>query len=233
MIKLLEIEGEIIVGKFLERVNKFLILMDCGERILQCRLVETGRLPRLLEKNVKVACLKKEGRRKTFGDVLGVYKDGKWWLTNTNYHRYIVEKILELRLLPLPKYSKIILEYKYGDSRIDFYLDDEAKILLEVKGVSLFIGDYGYYPDAPTERGRKHILTLMRALNEGYHSYILFLSMSRAKAIRINWEIDPKFGEAFIRAIKSGVKALAVAIKFNLREIYFDGIIPIDIQKEK
>ena len=109
-------------------------------------------------------------------------------------------------------YTKVIPEYTYGDSRIDFYMekvDSGGKIekyLMEVKGCTLEIDGIGYFPDAPTERGVKHIRELIKAREAGYRTALAFvIQMAGVSEVRPYIDMQPEFGEAMEDAKKAGV----------------------------
>ena len=102
-------------------------------------------------------------------------------------------------------------ECKYGNSRFDFYLEYEGrKAFMEVKGVTLEEDGVARFPDAPTERGVKHIEELMRCMENGYDAYICFvIQMKGVTRLEPNDRTHPAFGEALRRAAKAGVQVLA------------------------
>ena len=102
-------------------------------------------------------------------------------------------------------------EYKYGDSRFDFFLEaDGRKAFMEVKGVTLEEDGIARFPDAPTERGVKHIRELIRCLDAGYEAYVFFvIQMKGVRAFEPNDRTHPAFGEALREAAKKGVQILA------------------------
>ena len=102
-------------------------------------------------------------------------------------------------------------EVTYGDSRFDFHIENgEEKWYIEVKGCTLEIDNIGYFPDAPTERGVKHIRHLIRAAEEGYRAAILFIiQMEGVAAIRPNDGTHPAFGAALRDAAAAGVEVWA------------------------
>ncbi len=101
-------------------------------------------------------------------------------------------------------------EYKFGNSRIDFYLEQGSrKILIEVKGCTLEIDGVGYFPDAPTKRGAKHLGELAGAVEQGYECYILYcIGMNGVTEVRPNRATDPEYGEAFDTALDAGVQPI-------------------------
>ena len=107
-------------------------------------------------------------------------------------------------------YDKVIPEYTYGDSRIDFYLRrGEEQTLMEVKGCTLEVEGIGYFPDAPTERGVKHLRELAKAVRDGYRAIIAFaIQMPGICEVRPNVQTHPEFGTAWEEAVKTGVEVL-------------------------
>ena len=110
-------------------------------------------------------------------------------------------------------YTKIVPEYTYGESRIDFYMEKTQsdgivqKYLMEVKGCTLEIDGVGYFPDAPTDRGVKHIRELIKAKQEGYNAALAFvIQMDGVSEVRPNVATHPEFGVAFEDAKKAGVE---------------------------
>ena len=99
-------------------------------------------------------------------------------------------------------------EYTYGDSRIDFYMERGSdKYLIEVKGCTLEVDGIGYFPDAPTERGVKHIRELIRAKKDGYHAVLAFvIQMDGISEVRANVKTHHEFGAVLDEAYKAGVE---------------------------
>lgn len=112
-------------------------------------------------------------------------------------------------------FDKVIPEYTYGDSRIDFYMErykgerEPERYLMEVKGCTLEIDGIGYFPDAPTERGIKHLRELTKAARDGYKASLAFvIQMDGVTEVRPNMETHPEFGEAWKEAQAAGVEVL-------------------------
>ena len=105
-------------------------------------------------------------------------------------------------------FDKVKPEYTYGDSRIDFYMErEDQKYLMEVKGCTLERDGIGYFPDAPTERGIKHIQELIKAKKAGFRSILAFvIQMDGVEEVRANVDTHPEFGTALDKAKKAGVE---------------------------
>lgn len=122
------------------------------------------------------------------------------------------------------KNAVIRREYTFGNSRFDFYIEDgERRAFLEVKGVTLENNGIASFPDAPTERGVKHLRELIRCVSEGYEAYVLFvIQMKEISAFTPNDETHKEFGEVLRLANDSGVKILAMDCKVKNDSIVID-----------
>ena len=196
-------------AKFLARPNRFVakVEVDGGEETVHVK--NTGRCRELLLPRVKVILSMADNpNRKTRYDLIAVEKAG---LGLVNIDSQAPNKILQ-EWLAGQGFDYIKPEYKYGDSRIDFYMERQGqKYLLEVKGCTLELDGVGYFPDAPTERGVKHIHELIKARQGGYWCGLAFvIQMPKVKEVRPNMETHPAFGEALEQAKAAGVKILMI-----------------------
>ncbi|MDD2447975.1 MAG: DNA/RNA nuclease SfsA, partial [Tissierellia bacterium] len=124
-------------------------------------------------------------------------------------------------------------EVTHGNSRYDIYFEKEInKGFIEVKGVTLESNGIARFPDAPTERGRKHVLEMIQAVKEDYIGVIFFLiQMENPKEFRLNWKMDEKFSSAVNLAMKNGVEILAYDSIVNKNRISIGQRIKIDLTK--
>ena len=199
----------IVKGTFIERPNRFVAICEINGEKEICHVKNTGRCRELLIKGVTVYLEKSHNpNRKTQYDLVSVEKNDRL----INMDSQVVNKVA-LEFLPTlfqdAKYIKP--EYKYGNSRIDFYVETEnEKILLEVKGVTLENEGVVSFPDAPTVRGVKHLKELQKAVTEGYKSYVLFVTqMSDVKYFEPNANTHPEFADELKTARDNGVIPLA------------------------
>ena len=196
-------------AKFLARPNRCVakVEVDGGEETVHVK--NTGRCRELLLPRVKVILSMADNpNRKTRYDLIAVEKAG---LGLVNIDSQAPNKILQ-EWLAGQGFDYIKPEYKYGDSRIDFYMERQGqKYLLEVKGCTLEIDGVGYFPDAPTERGVKHIHELIKARQGGYWCGLAFvIQMPKVKEVRPNIATHPAFGEALEQAKAAGVKIITL-----------------------
>ena len=199
-------------AKFISRPNRFVAQMDIKGRIERVHVKNTSRCRELLLPGSEVVLDKadKPGR-KTKYDLIAVYKQNLDWVNiDSQAPNQAVKEWLEGRPAPFQNAERIQPEYSYGKSRVDFYLEaPDRKILMEVKGCTLETNGIGYFPDAPTERGVKHLRELTAAVQEGYECYIAFLiAMPGIREVLPNTEMHPEFGTALSEAREAGVKTL-------------------------
>ncbi len=195
-------------AKFLSRPNRFIAYIELDGRIEKCHVKNTGRCRELLVEGCTVYLEHASNpQRKTRFDLIAVEKNGMLINMDSYAPNLAVGEFLP-KLFPD---SKIRAEYTYGNSRFDFYIEDNCrKILLEVKGVTLENEGVVMFPDAPTERGAKHVSELAASIDEGYEAYLLFVvQMKGVKYFTLNDKTDPKFATAVRRAAEYGVKILA------------------------
>ncbi len=218
-----------IQAEFVRRLNKFLIEVRIGNEITKAHLHDPGRLKEILTEGRKLILIEKKGKRKTNYDAILALMEN-WILIHSGYHSMLAEKILRKKLIKeLAKYEIEKREFKYGESRIDFLLANKNKCLLEVKGCTLLKNNTALFPDAPTERGRRHILELIKAKSKGYDVAILFLIMRDAEKFMPNWQIDEKFSMALKEAYEKGVKIIACKIKYGNKALHYDGELKVAV----
>ena len=208
---------------FISRPNRFIANVEIDGQIETVHVKNTGRCRELLIPGVEVMLEKSDNTaRKTAYDLVMVYKEGLGWVNiDSQMPNYLVKEWLATNPQPFEDVTTIKPEYTYGNSRFDFYMENETrKVLMEVKGVTLERNGIGYFPDAPTQRGVKHIKELIKAKKEGYDAYLAFvIQMNGIKEVRPNIDTHPEFGEALKEAEKAGVKVI-----FLLSEITRDEI---------
>ena len=199
--------GNITPGIFIDRPNRFIARVEINGRVETVHVKNTGRCRELLlpGADVWLTAPGTEGR-KTKYDLVSVRK-GNGILANIDSQapNAVVREWLDRQ-----DYDVIIPEYTYGDSRIDFFLErDGERTLMEVKGCTLEVDGIGYFPDAPTARGVKHLRELSGAAENGYHAVLAFaVQMNGINEVRPNIRTHPEFGEAWQVAVKAGVKVL-------------------------
>ena len=225
----------IVEGKFLDRPNRFIAHVEIAGKVETVHVKNTGRCKELLLPGVKVY-LEKSGNpnRKTAYDLVAVEKAG---LGLVNIDSQAPNQVV-LEWLRAFSFERLKPEYVFRDSRVDFYMEramelpeafwkygetgedknairdiniqgNVRKYLLEVKGCTLERNGIGYFPDAPTERGVKHLRELTKAVQEGYVAILAFvIAMPKVSMVYPNVETHKAFGEALEEAKQAGVKVL-------------------------
>lgn len=194
-------------ARFLSRPNRFIAEVETDGRKETVHVKNTGRCKELLVPGCEVWLTAPDSpNRKTKYDLITVRKSTG---TLFNIDSQAPNKVMS-EWLNRQNYDKIIPEYTYGDSRIDFCMERGCeKYLMEVKGCTLEFDGIGYFPDAPTERGVKHIRELIRARAAGYNTAIAFvIQMDGVREVRANTATHQEFGSALEDARKAGVKIL-------------------------
>ena len=192
---------------FLDRPNRFIANVDIEGHIETVHVKNTGRCKELLIPGCEV-WLNAPGTlgRKTKYDLVAVRKDnGILFNIDSQAPNKVVNEWLQGQ-----DYDAVVPEYTYGDSRIDFYMTrGEEQFLMEVKGCTLEVDGIGYFPDAPTERGVKHLRELTKATKDGYKAILTFvIQMDGVSEVRPNIETHPEFGTALAEAKATGVEVL-------------------------
>lgn len=196
-------------GRFLSRPNRFIAIVDIDGTDTVCHVKNTGRCKELLTPGCTVILAAGDNpNRKTPYDLIAVYKGDRLMNMDSQAPNAVAAAYLAERF----PHATIRREVTYGDSRFDFHLQDgDEEWFVEVKGCTLEIDNIGYFPDAPTERGVKHLRHLIRAVEEGYRTAVLFIiQMEGVAAIRPNDTTHPAFGEALRDAAEKGVEIWAV-----------------------
>lgn len=195
----------IVKAKFIERPNRFIARVEVSGKEETVHVKNTGRCRELLLPGADIILEHSDNPdRKTAYDLISVYKENLGWV---NIDSQAPNKVMK-EWLETQGFDYIKPEYKYGDSRIDFYLEKNGeKYLVEVKGCTLEIDGKGYFPDAPTERGVKHLRELIKARKEGYRTAAAFvIPMGKVTKVYPNRKTHPEFGEAFDEAVAAGVE---------------------------
>ena len=198
-------------GSFLARPNRFIAHIEIDGQAEICHVKNTGRCRELLTPGATVWCQKSSNpTRKTKYDLITVRKGERL----INMDSQAPNQAAKEWLLAggLGEISELKPEYTHGDSRFDFsFLLDGKRCFLEVKGVTLENDGVCAFPDAPTERGVKHLKGLTRAAQEGYGAFVLFvIQMADVKYLHPNDATDPAFGAALREAAENGVTVLAM-----------------------
>ncbi len=218
---------QVIEGIFLSRPNRFIayVLVEGREEV--CHVKNTGRCRELLLPGARVTLsVSPNPARKTKLDLVAVWKGDRYINMDSQApNRAAAEALWHI----LPKVQKLKAEVQHGDSRLDFCARTEEGLhFVEVKGVTLEEGGRALFPDAPTERGVKHLHSLMKCVEEGHRATVLFvIQMKQIHAFSPNDRMHPAFGAALREAAERGVQVLAYDCIVTERGMTLDKPVPI------
>lgn len=226
----------IIKAKFIERPNRFIAKVEIDDKVETVHVKNTGRCRELLISGVTVyLSVSDNPDRKTKYDLIAVEKlrDGQNNLLinmDSQIPNFAVEEWLKKGKL-FSENAIIQREVTFNKSRFDFYIEDsDRKIFLEVKGCTLENDGIARFPDAPTERGVKHINELIECTIKGYESYIIFvIQMKEITEFRPNDITHKAFGDALRKAKEKGVNILAFDCKVTPDSIEIDKEIKVNL----
>lgn len=232
----IEVKGRLCRGVFLERPNRFLVMVKIEEAVVSSFLPNPGRLGELLFPGSEVLLneVSVKRHRKTKYDLIGVILDDQVVSVDTRVpNRLVLEALRNRELDEFLEYKVIRPEYRYSHSRIDFFLaNDVERCLLEVKSCSLVVEGVAIFPDAPTERGRRHLSELIKAKREGWRACILFVvQRSDAQRFAPNDATDPAFGALLRKAVKEGIEVYAYVARFIGHKIMLNGKIEVELKR--
>ncbi len=219
---------------FLSRPNRFIAYADYNHQIVTCHVKNTGRCRELLLPGAEIYLQHHpdaaDTGRKTEYSLIGVVKEMAHGKELVNLDSQAPNKVA-YEWLSGQGFS-VRREVKYGNSRFDLAFDDHGiPAFMEVKGVTLEQDGVARFPDAPTERGIKHLQELEKAVLEGYHAYVLFvIAMKGIRTFEPNRAAHPEFADALAHAAAHGVRILAYDCLVTRDSLTIDQEIPVVLQ---
>ena len=220
--------GQVIRGRFLTRPNRFIahVALPGGETVV-CHVKNTGRCRELLTPDAAVYLERAANPdRRTAYDLIAVEKGDKL----INMDAQAPNRVFaEWAHIFDPTARLVKPEFTFGRSRLDFCLQGPQGLhLVEVKGVTLEQDGHCRFPDAPTERGTRHLHELIRAVEEGYQATAFFvIQMENALDFAPNDDTDPAFGQALRQAARAGVEIAAYSCRVTPGSIEMDRPVPV------
>ncbi len=225
----------IVEGRFLNRPNRFIARVLVGGVEETVHVKNTGRCKELLVEGAFVYLYESDNpNRKTKYDLIAVEKVTNNGTVLINMDSQIPNDVVAEWLPKSGLFCENVVikrEVTYNKSRFDFYIEDgESKAFIEVKGVTLENDGVASFPDAPTQRGVKHINELISAVENGYKTYVVFvIQMKCVHKFTPNDATHKEFGDALHKAQKRGVEIIAVDCVVKKDEIYIDKSIPVEL----
>ena len=220
-------------GIFIERPNRFIANVMINGEPTVCHVKNTGRCRELLVPGARVLLEKSANpQRKTAYDLVKVYKGDRLVNMDSNAPNAVFGEFLRgggLGFVP----ELVKPEYRHGDSRFDFYFEhDGKKAFAEVKGVTLESHNTARFPDAPTERGIKHLKGLMNCVKQGFDAYAVFVIQMRGiERFEPAWDKHREFGLALQQAAEAGVKVLAFDCYVTRDGLSIAGPVPVKLSE--
>ena len=218
----------------MERPNRFIAYVEILGKKETVHVKNTGRCAELLVPGATVYVQKSDNpERKTQWDLISVKKEERMINMDSQIPNKVVEEWIRKGNL-FPNATCIRPETTYGTSRFDLYIEENGrKIFMEIKGVTLENDGVVRFPDAPTERGVKHVEELAEAVKAGYEAYLFFvIQMKDVKYFIPNDDTHAAFGEALRKAHKQGVKVLAYECEVEADSIAISKEVPVLLGQE-
>ena len=229
----MKLGDRVVDGIFLERPNRYLARVELDGQEIKAHVPDPGRLPGLMIPGRRVRLTYNPGSKRKTDYSLVLVRHGDIWVS---VYPAFANKVVEGELAKgglscLNGFESFNREVRYGESRFDFQLEFlDVKAFMEVKSVSLVEGGVGKFPDAPTQRGVKHLKELIALRSKGYRAAVLFVSQrSDARSIISNDQIDPLFGEWLYKAHLASVELYAYNCRVTKNTVSIKNQIPVNI----
>jgi len=236
----MKIPGKKIEAEFIARLNRFVAKVRLNNEIIDVHVPNSGRLRELLVPGARVILREKASPvRKYKYDVIMVYKGDKLISVDSQLPNRFMTDLLtrgdqhiyrRIELEKLLRFTYIKPEVRYKNSRFDLGLGENKKIVYfaEIKGVTLVENNIAFFPDAPTQRGTKHLEELIEAKQEGFGAGVIFVIQRQdAEFFAPNDRMDPSFGETLRRAVATGVDVFPFKCSIKPEEIVFDDMVKL------
>ena len=221
-------------GIFRSRPNRFIAEVEIDGKVHQCHIKNTGRCKELLIPGAEVILNQPDNpNRATKYDLIAVWKGSRLINIDSQAPNHAFKEYLQTGQY-ISGITLIKPEAKFGGSRFDFYVEAaNRKIFIEVKGVTLEKDGIALFPDAPTERGVKHINELAGSIQDGYEAHVVFvIQMKGIRRFEPNYEIHHEFGAALVKAHAAGVKVGALDCTVTADSLSIGDDVPIKLTKE-
>jgi len=211
---------DLVLGIFLERLDRFMTLVEINDERTFAHLPNSGRLSTVLSPGATVYLRKQavHTRRRSGFDLFAVQRSGTTIIVDAQFSNFLAKTALERDLFDLLAGYRVAKEnLKVNEAKLDLMLEKNSKnFFLEVKSVTHVVNGAALFPDAPTARGRKHIQHLTTLSEQGFDAGVLF-SVQRpdAKILKPNIRVDPRFAELLKEAVRKDVKILTLKSIFT------------------
>lgn len=241
MHRLIEVRHDA-VGIFRDRPNRFLTTVDIvephSEKDVPVHLHDPGRLKELLYPGNRVLLKRATNPgRKTKWDLIAAHDHDSWVFTHSGYHRGVAEAIFwDPGISPIGKIQNLKAEVKSGHSQLDFLATraDGSRVWIETKGCTLAVDGVALFPDAPTERGARHVRSLVDLKKQGEEAVIILLVFRNDAVVFMpNSEMDPAFAESIDDAVQAGVQLYPLLLDYRDGAIWYDRVISYRLTRQE
>jgi sugar fermentation stimulation protein A len=222
--------GTIVPATFVARPNRFLVEATVDGQLVRAHLADRGRLRETLIPGAHLLLAHRPGPgRATAYQAVAAYVGSRLASIDTALPNRLVEAALRAGAIePFVMYPQVRREATVGASRFDFMLGESAgRCLVEVKSAGLIIDGVALFPDAPTERGRRHVQELAELAATGERVAVVFIAQGDARAIQMYTAIDPAFAQALAAARDSGLEVYGYSCPITPTGITFGTAIPV------
>lgn len=206
-------------GVFLRRINRFVAEVRTDSGISSVHVRNTGRCTGVLSPGLEVSLQRNtDPARKTAYTLIAVNTPEYGWVNLDS----LAPNKMAAEWLESQGFTDIRPEQRFGASRIDFMAERSGEEwLIEVKGCTLAKNGVGLFPDAPTDRGAKHLRELSAAEGSGFRAAIAFVIMlSGVESVSPNSAVDPQFAEEFVRARNAGVQVFFIPCRCTDSDLF-------------
>jgi len=221
-------------GIFHSRPNRFIAEVEINGMIERCHVKNTGRCKELLVPGATIYINQTDNpNRITKYDLVTVCKGDNLVNIDSQAPNHVFREYLQAGRY-IEGITAIKPEAKYGSSRFDFYIETkDRKIFIEVKGVTLEQDDVALFPDAPTQRGIKHLNELAQCIQDGYEAHAVFIIQMKGalRHFSPNYETHPEFGDALVKAQAAGVEITALDCIVTPNSLTIDCPVPVRLEK--
>ena len=228
--------GEVRDGQFIRRLTRFSGEALLGQRRVRAHIPHSGRLGELLVPGRRVLLRRERGKsRKTAHDLVGVANGRQWVCIDARLPPRLVEEALKGgRIAGFKGYRVERREVRLGGGRIDLLLaGPRGTCYVETKAVTLVIGRTAIFPDAPTDRGKRHLLALLGAHRRGRKAAVVFVvQRNDARRFSANWRTDPGFARTLARVAKAGVPVLTYGCRVTRTLVSITHALPVFLTRE-
>lgn len=232
----MDFQQKLVPGKLIRRYKRFLsdVELENGDIVI-AHCTNSGSMKTCLEDNAPVYLTPiNDTKRKTKFTWEMIFINDRWVGINTSIpNKLAYESIVNGSIEKLQGYTFVKPEVKFLDSRFDIYAEnDKEKCFIEVKNVSMKVGKYARFPDSVTNRGKKHLETLVQARKQGYRVVMLYIiQRTDIEIFGPAWDIDPTYSEALVNAYNAGVEIIPLVAKVTPESVEIQKEIPFDLSK--